>query len=309
METALPRRRRLIAPGCLLALIMLAVAPGLAQRDAPPGDLAATLARASGRVEEYFARAQSLVCIETVIIQPLNSSLTGDGVGRVVESELRLSWAPGENGEPSGEAQTRRQVIKVNGGRPRAKDHNNCTGPEQNETETQPLSMLLASQRDDYAFSWAGRGRVDKRDALMIDFREVTPLRVDVTAVANNEDCVSWTVTGGGRGRLWLDTESFDVLRLDQRLGGQVEVPLPKAVARRAGAVRVWTMERHDTSYRFKRVAFTAPDETIVLPVSSTSLRVTAGSGTPRLRVTTAYKNYQRFLTGGRLVPGDSAPP
>ena len=41
---------------------------------------------------------------------------------------------------------------------------------------------------------------------------------------------------------------------------------------------------------------------TIVLPVSSTILRVTRGAGSPRLRTTTTYKGYKRFLTGGRVV-------
>ena len=65
----------------------------------------------------------------------------------------------------------------------------------------------------------------------------------------------------------------------------------------------VWTVERLDTTYRFKRVRFADPEETIVLPVSSTSLRVTHGAGTPRTRVTTEYKQYRRFITGGRIVP------
>jgi hypothetical protein len=50
---------------------------------------------------------------------------------------------------------------------------------------------------------------------------------------------------------------------------------------------------------------FDNPEETLVLPVSSSSLRVTQGAGTPRMRVTTEYQHYRRFLTGGRIVPGD----
>ena len=308
MESTLPRRRRRLEPVGLLALLLCTSASGQAQRGADPPALAATLARASARVEEYFTRAQSLVCTESVTIQPLSTGLTGEGFGRRVDSELRLSWDPAIGGEATGEAKTRRQVVRVNGHAPRKNDRNNCTGPEQNDTETQPLSMLLDSQRDDYSFSAAGTGKIDGRPAILVDFRENAAVTVDVRLIDDNEDCVSWTVTGGGRGRLWVDAESYDVLRLDQRLGGQIEVPLPVALARRPGAAPTWTMERHDTSYRFQRITFTTPDETMVLPVSSTSLRVTLGAGTPRTRVTTQYKNYKRFLTGGRLVPGAPAP-
>ena len=308
MEYALPRRRRLFGCTCLLGLWVTAAVSGQAPAPGAPGDVAATLAKATARVEEYFTRAQSLVCTETVHVQPLSSGLTGDGFGRTVESELRLSWDPGIGGEPAGEARTRRTVVKVNGHKPRENDRNNCTGPEQHDTEPQPLSMLLAKERDAYRFSWAGRGHIDRREAVMIDFREIAELRVtDVREADDNEDCISYSVTGGMRGRIWIDAETSDVLRLDQRLGGQVEVPLPKKAARRPGASPSWTIERFDTTMRFKRVTFAEPQEVLVLPVSSTRMNVTRGAGTPRTRTTTTYSGYKRFLTGGRLVPGAAA--
>jgi hypothetical protein len=271
-------------------------------------DLATTLDRATAQVEDFFLRAQSLVCTETVHLQPLNSGLTGDGFGRTVESELRLSWTPGEDGEGATEAQTMRQVTRVNGHTPRKKDHDNCTTPEQHDTETQVLSMLLRGQREDYTWKLAGVGKVDGRPTVQLDFREKAKVTVDVKLVENNEDCISYDINGGLTGRLWLDAETYDVLRMDHHMGGQIQVPMPREVRRRPGMPAVWTVERLDTTYRFKRVQFTDPTETIVLPVSSTSLRVTNGAGTPRMRVTTEYKKYRRFLTGGRIVPGDGQP-
>jgi hypothetical protein len=280
------------------------VAGALPQARVLDDDLATTLERAAARVEAFFTRAMSLVCTETVYVQPLSYGLSGDGPGRTVESELRLSWTPEADGDGATEALALRQVTRVNGRPPREKDRNNCTTPEQHDTETQVLSMLLPSQQDDYTWKLAGRGRVDGREAIQIDFQEKAEISVDVKVVENNDDCVSYNVTGGTRGRLWIDAETFDVLRMDQRLTGLIEVPLPKSLARRHGVAPVWTMERLDTSYRFKRVRFEDPEETIVLPVSSTSLRITRGAGTPRSRVTTEYKKYRRFLTGGRIVPG-----
>ncbi len=309
MDYALPRRRRLFGCTCLLGLWVTAAVSGQTPAASAPGDVAATLAKATARVEEYFTRAQSLVCTETVHVQPLSSGLTGDGFGRTVESELRLSWDPGIDGAPAGEARTRRTVVKVNGHAPRENDRNNCTGPEQHETEPQPLSMLLVKERDAYRFSWAGRGRIDRREAVMIDFREIAELQVtDVREADDNEDCISYSVSGGMRGRIWIDAETSDVLRLDQRLGGQVEVPLPKKAARRPGASPSWTIERFDTTMRFKRVTFDEPQEVLVLPVSSTRMNVTRGAGTPRTRTTTTFSGYKRFLTGGRIVPGAAAP-
>jgi hypothetical protein len=295
-------RRRPRGLGILAAVVSLGGA-GLGAR-ALDDDLATTLERAAARVEAFFTRAQSLVVTETVYIQPLGSGLSGEGPGRTIESELRLSWTPEADGDGATEAQALRRVIKVNGHAPRAKDPNNCTTPEQHDTETQVLSMLLASQRDDYTWTLAGRGKVDGRAAIRLDFRERAKISVDVKVLETNKDCVSYNVTGGMRGRLWVDAESFDVLRMDQHLMGLIDVPLPKELTRRHGTPSIWTMERHDTTHRFKRVQFDDPEETIVLPVSTTVLRITRGAGQPRTRVTTEYKKYRRFLTGGRIVPG-----
>lgn len=265
-------------------------------------DLGTTLARAGERVEAFFGRAQSLVCTETVSIQPLDHRLSRDGFGRTVESELRLWWDSGVGGTPATAAQTRRQVLKVNKRPPRINDPDNCTVQEQQETETQPLSMLLPQQRDDYEFAWAGTARVDGRAAVMVDFRQLTPASVDVHAIADNEDCIGYELNGGLRGRMWIDDQTWDVLRLDQRLAGLLDVRVPKALARRPGAVRHWTVERWDTSIRFGGVTFRDPDESLVLPLSSSTLRITRGAGSPRLRTETKYANYKRFLTGGRVV-------
>lgn len=289
----------------LAVTIALAIA-GSVTRAESVDDLATTLDRATARVQEFFARAASLICQEKVHVQPLSSGLTGDGFGRSIESELRLSWVADSEGDGATAAQALRQVIKVNGHRPRKNDRNNCTTPEHRDTERQPLSLLLPGERDAYRWTLAGRGKVDGREAILLDFRETAPVTVDVKVLETNKDCISYDIEGGLRGRLWLDAESYDVLRMDHHLLGQVEVPMPKEVRRRPGASAIWTVERFDTTYRFKRLTFDDPAETIVLPVSVSSLRITHGAGQPRTRITTEYKNYRRFLTGGRILPGPS---
>jgi hypothetical protein len=269
----------------------------------PPADLDSTLTLAAARVEEFFTRAASLVVNEHVYVQPLSFGLSGDGPGRSIESELRLSWTPGADGDGATEAQTLRLVHKVNGRKPRRNDRNNCTTAEQHDTETQVLSMLLPSQHGDYVWKFAGRGKIDGRTALLLDFQEKQTIAVtDVRVLESNDDCISYNIEGGMRGRVWVDAESYDVLRMDHHLGGQVEVEMPRRLRNRAGVSPIWTVERIDTTFRFKRVRFADPEETLVLPVSSTSLRITRGAGTPRLRVNTEYKQYRRFMTGGRVI-------
>jgi hypothetical protein len=286
----------------VLLLLSVGASPPLAAQG-DTGTLEEILRRAGDRVEQFFARAQSLVCQEVVRLQPLAYGLNADGFGRTVESELRVSWDPGTGDGGAVEARTLRAVVKVNGRDPRTNDRNNCTTPEQQDTETQPLSMLLASQRGDYAWTLATPGDVDGRRALRIDYRMKAKTAVEVHEVEGKPDCISFDIKGGMHGRVWLDAETYDVLRLDQSLDGPTEIPMPKAVTRRAGGVDRWTADRMDTSIRFKRVSFADPSETLVLPVSSSALQIIRGAGTPRLRTTTTYAHYKRFLTGGRIVP------
>lgn len=274
-----------------------------AEQATPSFDLAATLQRAGDRVEYYFARAQSIVCFETVSLQPLSFGLSTDGAARLVQSELRLSWDPTADTKTPLEAKTLRQVVKVNGRPPRKNDYDNCTTPEQQSTETQPLSMLLPQQRIEYDFSIVGPAKQDGRAAILLAYRMKARPTVTVSLVDNNENCISYSIDGGMRGRIWIDAETFDVLRLDEGLGGLIDIKLPWKVARRSPDNGVWTMERFDSSIRFKPIKFSDPDETLILPVSASSLRITRRSGSPRLRTTTEYTQYRRFLTAGRVLP------
>ena len=266
-------------------------------------DLEGVLERAAARVVEYFGRAQSIVCLEKVAWQKLSLGFSADGPARFVESELRLSWEPTNDDPTPKEARSLRNVLRVNGHAPRKKDYNNCTTPEQEDSEEQPLSMLLPDSREELSFEFEGRAVIDGRNAVVIRFREnkIKPT-VEVSLVEDNENCISFNIDGGMRGKLWIDAETSDVLRLDRSLSGLVEIPVPRK-AHRFGLDQSWTMERWDSSIRFKPVRFDDPSETLILPVSASTLQVTRGSGTPRLRTTTQYTSYRRFMTGGRVVP------
>jgi hypothetical protein len=284
------------------AALSLVLAASLSADQSQAVDVTALLQRAGDKVGEYFARAQSIMCLERVSLQRLGIGFGADGPARRVESELRLSWEPSPDNPTPTEARTLRQVIRVNGSTPRKKDYHNCTTPEQQDSEEQPLSLLLPSQREKYTFTYSSRDVVDRRDAIVIAFREIRKPTVDVSLVDDKEDCISFDIEGGMRGRLWIDAETHDVLRMDRSLSGLIEIPLPRKVVR-VGSNAFWTMERWDSSIRFKRVAFQDPEETLVLPVESSTLQITRGAGTPRLRTSTQYLSYRRFMTTGRVIP------
>ena len=288
-------------PAGMVAALFVALAATLSA-DQGSSDITGVLQRVGDKVAEYFARAQSIMCLEKVALQKLGMGFGTDGPARHVESELRLSWEPSPDDPTPTVARTLRQVVKVNGAPPRKKDYGNCTTPEQQDSEEQPLSLLLPSQREHYTFTYSGRDTIDRRDAIVIAYREIKKPTVDVSLVEDNEDCISFDIQGGMRGRIWIDAVTHEVLRLDRSIIGLIEIPMPRKVTRRAGAVMSWTMERWDSSIRFKRVTFQNPEETLVLPVESSTLQITRGAGTPRLRTSTQYHSYRRFITAGRVV-------
>src|SRR5436190_9237964 len=59
-------------------------------------DLDGLLDRVGEKIEQYFARAQRVVFLETTTIQYIGSNLSPEGFARVLESEVRVESAPAD---------------------------------------------------------------------------------------------------------------------------------------------------------------------------------------------------------------------
>jgi hypothetical protein len=278
------------------AVLTLCVSAAAAQPSAPPAPLDATLARIGDRVVQWYARAQSLVSLESVWIEPLRADLTSIDFPRRLTYELRLGWDVPTEGGDLPIASVVRQLLTVNGRPPRPKDEPGCLDPK--PVSPEPLGMLLPAQRSEYTFSAAGTTRVGGRAALMIDYRSVAPGPPELTFKG---DCVSIELPGRSRGRIWIDAETYDVLRLDEHLVGMFDFATPREQQRR-GAARTMTIERADSSIQYKRVSFRDPEETLMLPAAIETVTVIRGGATQRYRITQRFSDYRRFLTGGRVV-------
>jgi hypothetical protein len=133
----------------------------------------------------------------------------------------------------------------------------------------------------------------------MIDYRSLESGPVSVT---RREDCVSIDLPGRNRGRVWIDQQTGEVLRLDERLTGMFDVDIPMDPKRRFETRGRWMIERAETSIRYKRVRFQDPEEDLMLPASIESLQIIRDAGVPRVRTSQMFSEYRRFLTGGRVV-------
>jgi len=275
----------------------LAAAPQAAQGPETTLDLEQTLLRVGARIEQWYARAQAVVSTETVFIQPLRADLTPFDFPRRLAFELRVAWDPeraGSRGVP--EANVLRDILSVNGRPPQDNDDPGCIDPR--PVSPEPLGILLPARRGESEFSFAGRSRVDGRDALMIDYRGVATQAPDVRWT---EECVTVALPGRSRGRIWVDAANYDVLRMDDRLVGTFEFDVPREYVRR-GAASSMVVERAESSIRYKSVQFSDPQETLMLPSAIDSLTVIRGGGMQRFRVSQRFTDYRRFLTGSRLL-------
>lgn len=264
--------------------------------------LSSLLARVGASVERYYARAQSLVCLETVRIQSLRPDLMPEtSFGRQLTYELRVAWDKAADGQKA-PATVQRELVKVGNRAPRPKDKPECLDPSAVSPDT--LAMLLPSQQAEYTFTLAGRTQFKGRNALQLDYRSRLTGPATATEHEGREDCWKIDMPGRTRGRIWIDADTSDVLRLDEHLIGFVDLTLPEN-RKRARLPLAVVFERLDSSIVFGPIAFVDPDETLTLPVSADSMQVVRNAGVPRVRKTQKFSNYRRFITGGRVVEND----
>jgi hypothetical protein len=260
--------------------------------------LADTLQRVSARVEQWYSRAQTVVSTESVAIQQLRADMSPAAPPRRLVFDLRVSWSPaaaGASGAP--DAAVVREVRSVNGRPARADDDPGCMDPK--PVSPEPLGMLRPDRLGESEFSQAaGRGRMNGRPTLMLDYRGVAALPAEVVWTA---ECVTVSLPGRSRGRIWVDADTFDVLRIDDRLVGTFRFDVPREYIRR-GAASSMVIERAETSIRYRRVEFEEPQESLILPAEIDTVTVIRGATLQRVRITQRLSDHRRFLTDSRLI-------
>jgi len=280
------------------AVAMLAVGAG-----AQAPDVDSLLERVGERIAEYYRRAQNVVCIEKSTVQPIGFNFSPEGFARVTESELHVESDAGDSDGP-GEAKVVRELRRVHGRTPREKDKKDragCTDP--NPLSTEPLSFLLPSHRSEYHFVSAGVGKGKDRSALLVDFTLASPERKPelFEDPQGHEDCYDWKGPLPMKGRVWVDSTTYDVLRVEFRTLGPIDIRVPLRLQRRHNLADRVVVDREDTTIRYRMVAFRDPDESLMLPESIESLIVVRG-GLQSTRRSQTFSDYRRFVTGARLV-------
>ena len=282
----------------LPAAVVLGAATVMAQ--APP-DVETLLARVSDRIADYYKRAQHVVCIERTTVQPVGRDYSPQGFARVTEYELHVE--PDANDE-SAEAKVVRELLRVNGKPPREKDKKDRAGcTDANPLSTEPLAFLLPAHRSEYTFVSGGFGKGKDRNTLILEFTSGKPEgKGEITEdPRGHEDCFTWSLPVVVKGRVWIDADSYQVARVEQRMAGMADLTVSTKLQRKHNLDRNVVVERHDTIIRYKTIPFHDPDEAMLLPESIDTLIVVRG-GLESMRSRQTFTDYRRFLTGGRIV-------
>jgi hypothetical protein len=209
--------------------------------------------------------------------------------------ELRVAWEAPEDDGVLPEASVVRQLISVDGRPPRPKDEPGCMDPK--PVTPEPLAMMLPMHRGDYGFSLAGRKKMNGRPAEVIDYRDRTK---GAPEVLFDRSCVSVNLPGKARGRVWLDPETHDVLRIEEHLLAAFDFAIPPEHS--FNGITQMGLERADSTTQYKPVTFQDPDETLMLPALIETFSVWRGGGSPRVRIRQEFSDYKRFLTDARIV-------
>jgi len=193
---------------------------------------------------------------------------------------------------------------RMNGRTPRESDkkaRSGCTDP--NPLSPEPLAFLLPAHRGEYRFTSVRDGKEKGRAALVIDFVSVNRASKPelIEDDRGHDDCFDWSGPLATNGRIWLDPTTLDVMRVDRRLDGPVDVRVPWTLQRRYRFGPSVLLERDDLTMRYKAVAFSDPDEVIHLPESIESMTVLRG-GLQSIRRTETFSGYRRFLGTAWIV-------
>src|SRR5439155_6544251 len=160
--------------------------------------------------------------------------------------------------------------------------------------------------RSEYQFKSAGLSKDRDKPAFLIDFASVER-RSNLELIEDpggHDDCFGWSGPLASRGRIWVDAKSYDVLRVERSVGGPVDVKVPLRIQRRHNLDTRVVIMREDTTIRYRTVAFSDPDEALLLPESIYALTVVSG-GLQSTRRSQVYSDYRRFVTASRVVDRD----
>jgi hypothetical protein len=286
-------------------------APFALQQALPdPPTLESLLDKTGQHVKETNDEIVGLAWSETIITEELDENLRLKAKPR----EYRYDAIVVRQKSPENPAQTRlvasRELKTVDGKRKTQAElkSGKCKDPNPSPVYGMPLGFLVPPERAKYTFSALGfEPARDGRQLLTVSVNLKLSLQAPARPEANVDDgCFRLTGIPSPEGKIWIDPEKNEVVKVTWQQPEPIEFALPAGVNRKGPLFvfrpgRQLRLERQESRTVFERVNFEAPSQTIMMPLEQESLTLISGARSPGTRVTIRYSQFKRFLTDVRV--------
>lgn len=281
----------------LLLLALVACVPARAQEAGAEPAKDERLERILEQVGEGVARYQaglfSIAFSETLKREELREDMTAKRSKEYVFDTVVLREPLSADEEDYYPKPVRR--LKIIDGKPSKKR----LGPEI-DYFVASLGFLLPKYRSRFQFTFEGEAIEAGRKLY----------RIRVLSPGEGEPRVEWQRRVVGlRFRvvaplvytIWVDAETFDVLRLESHLVAPFEFDSPRTFGL-FGPSQHFKYAAQDYFVSFRRQQFKDPEQTLLVPDSAEWLAVIEGASKPRTRATLRLYNYQRFRSDVKII-------
>ncbi len=289
-----------------LALLFGACVSARAQEAVPPAapegeKLARILERVGEGVARYQAGLFSITFSETLRQEELRKDMTPKKSKEFVFETVVLREELSDDEEDYYPRVVRR--LKSIGGKPARPSGKGAEPPV--AFNIQSLTFLLPKNRKLFEFSLDGEETVDGRAAYRI--RMLRPGQGEPTVEWKRRLVgMSFRVSAPFVYLIWVDAESFDVLRLESHLAAPFEFESPRTFGAgpfgRFGPMRQLKYAVQDYAVRFRREQFNDPEQTLLVPESAEWVTVIEGVKKPRTRATLSFSGYRRFRSDVKVI-------
>jgi hypothetical protein len=256
--------------------------------------LARILARVGEGVARYQAGLFSIAFDETLRQEELRKDMTPKKSKEYVFETVVLREELSADEEDYYPRIVRR--LKTADGRP-AKKGDRPTGAY----DVQSLNFLLPKNQKLFEFSLDGEETLEGRPAYRI--RMLRPGQGEPHVEWNRRALVgmSFRVFAPFVYLIWVDAESFDVLRLESHLAAPFEFDSPRVFGA-FGPSGHFRYTHQDYAVRFRRQQFKDPEQALLVPESAEWLTVIEGAKTGRRRATLRFSGYRRFRSDVKVI-------
>ena len=311
--------RRSLLTSIVIGCCFGAISRGQSQQPVPVasgGDsaqLKVLLERVGERVQKYHDGMLNVAFTEIVRQQELQSDAAPKGKPKefVYESVVinKQSAADQQNVYQT----VTRKLTSIDGktvepgGRVEPSGRAKCGNTDPPPVYGNPLLFLLPNNQTRYSFYYEGEADLQERKTAVIN---VAPPPTHEPPQVKWEGNCYYLAGLQTKGRIWIDPNTYDVLQLQWQLAAPVVYKMSMRFVRSGllfGFVppRELRYEKLDTTIRFQLVTFQNPAQTLLLPMSSESMRVIKGGRPPGFLTTQSYTNYKRFLTSVQIKDAD----